>query len=377
MKRMLLAGAGHAHLEVLRDRAAARDESVEVTLVSPYPWFTYSGMVPGLVAGHYEIDAVTLDLAAFCAAAGVTFLQTAIVGLDAAAREVTCANGAVIGYDLLSLDVGVTPALDGARGIERHAVLVRPLERLVRGWTDLVVRAREGEIGAVTVVGGGAAGVELAFAMEYRLRQELGLASAHVRLATDAPRIVPSFTASARRRLVRKFARRNIGLHVGAAVTEAGPDYVRLDQGLEFATDAVFWATGGVAPAWLRSSGLATDDGGFVLTDSVLRSVSHPEVFAVGDCQTSRDAPRPRAGVFAVRAGPVLAANLRAASHGQQLRAFATSPRYLALLSTGSRHAVGAWNGVSFEGAWAWRWKDRIDRRFLARYRAAAAGTPP
>ena len=377
MKRLLLAGAGHAHLEVLRDRALARDESVEVTLVSPYPWFTYSGMVPGLIAGHYEIDALTVDLAPLCAAAGVTFLQTSLVGLDAAAREVVCANGATLGYDLLSLDVGIEPAVDGTRGVARHAVVVRPLEKLVKGWTDLLVRAREGEVGAVTVVGGGAAGVELAFAMEYRLRQELGLASAHVRLATDAPRIVPSFSPSARRRLVRKFERRNIGLHVGAAVTEVGPDYVRLEQGLEFATDAVFWATGGTAPAWLRASGLATDDAGFVLTDSLLRSVSHPEVFAVGDCQVSRDAPRPHAGVFSVRAGPVLAANLRAASHGEELRAFATPARYLALLSTGSRHAVGVWNGLSFEGAWAWRWKDRIDRRFLARYRAAAAGTLP
>ena len=377
MKRLLLAGAGHAHLEVLRDRALARDESVDVTLISPYPWFTYSAMVPGFIAGHYEIDALTLELAPLCAAAGVTFLQTAIVRLDAAAREVVCANGAVIGYDMLSLDVGVEPAVDGARGVARHGIVVRPMEMLVKGWTDLLVRARDGQVGALTVVGGGAAGAELAFAMEYRLRQELGLASAHVRLVTDAPRVMPSLAPSARQRLVRKFERRNIGLHVGAAVTEVGPDYVRLEQGLEFATDAVFWATGGVAPAWLRASGLASDEAGFVLTDSSLRSVSHPEVLAVGDCQVSRDAPRPHAGVFSVRAGPILAANLRATAHGEPLQRFATSPRYLALISTGSRHAVGVWNGASFEGGWAWRWKDRIDRRFLARYREAAAGALP
>ena len=374
MKRLVLAGAGHAHLEVLRDRALARDESVEVTLVSPYPWFTYSGMVPGLIAGHYEIDALTLDLVPLCTAAGVTFVQSAIVRLDAAAREITCANGTTVAYDILSLDVGVEPAIDGARGVARHAVLARPLERLVKGWTDLLVRAREGQVGAVTVVGGGAGGVELAFAMEYRLRQELGLASAHVRLVSDVPRVAPAFPAGARRRLVRKFERRNIGLHLGAAVTEVGPDYLRLEQGLEFATDAVFWATGGAAPSWLGTSGLAADDAGFVLTDPLLRSVSHPEVFAAGDCQTSREAPRPKAGVFAVRAGPVLAANLRAAPHGGALRPFATSPRFLALISTGSRHAVAAWGGLIFEGGAAWRWKDRIDRRFLARYRDVASG---
>ena len=376
MKRVILAGAGHAHLEVLRELAHAPDESVEVTLVSPYPWFTYSGMLPGLVAGHYEIDALTVDLAPLCAAAGVTFVQSAVVRLDALAREVVCANGQVLAYDLLSLDVGVEPALDGARGVARHSVVVRPLERLVKGWTDLLVRAREGHVGAVTIVGGGAAGVELAFAMEYRLRQELGLASAHVRLVSDAPRIVPSFPPRARQRLMRKFERRNIGLHVGAAVTEVGPDYVRLEQGLEFATDGVFWATGGAAPSWLRESGLATDDAGFVLTDPFLRSVSHPEVFAAGDCQVSRDAPRPRAGVFAVRAAPVLAANLRAAPRGEAMRPFKTPARYLALLSTGSRSAVAVWDGISFEGGWVWRWKDRIDRRFIAGFREAIAGRP-
>jgi selenide,water dikinase len=325
-------------------------------------------MVPGLIAGHYEIDELTIDLMPLCDVAGVNFVHSAAVRLDAAARTVACANGTILEYDVLSLDVGLQPALDGARGVERHAVLVRPLERLVKGWTDVLVRARNGAIGAVTVVGGGAAGVELALAMEHRLRQELGLAWAHVRLIADAPQIVPSFPPGARRALERKFVRRNIGLHVGHAVTEVGPDYVRLEQGLEFASEAAFWVTGGTAPAWLRESGLATVDDGYVVTDGFLRSVSHPEVFAAGDCQRSREAPRPPAGVFAVRAAPILAANVRAALAGAALQPFKTSSRFLALESTGNRNAVGVWNGFSFEGGWAWRWKDRIDRRFVARY---------
>jgi len=369
VKRLLLAGAGHAHLEVLRRMAEAPDPSLTATLVSPYPWFTYSGMVPGLIAGHYEIDELTLELAPLCNAAGVTHIQTMVTALDLATNEVACANGQVIAFDLLSLDVGIEPAVDGARGVPRHAVLVRPLERLVKGWTDLLVRAREGQVGAVTVVGGGAAGVELALAMEWRLRQELGLASAHVRIVSDTP-LVPLFPASARGALTRKLARRNIGVHAGAAVTEVGPDYIRLEHGLEFSTDAVFWATGGVAPAWLRESGIATDERGFLLTDPALRSASHSHVLAAGDCQVSRDAPRARSGVYAVRAGPVLAANIHASFHGTAMAPFVSSARYLALVSTGSRNALAVWNGFSLGGGgWAWQWKDRIDRRFLARYR--------
>jgi len=100
-----------------------------------------------------------------------------------------------------------------------------------------------------------------------------------------------------------------------------------------------------------------------------LRSVSHPEVLAAGDCATQQGLERPKAGVFAVRAGPALAANLRAALSGAPLAPHVTSKRFLALLSTGKPHAIGTWNGFSFEGAWAWRWKDRIDRKFIARYR--------
>jgi selenide,water dikinase len=152
-------------------------------------------------------------------------------------------------------------------------------------------------------------------------------------------------------------------------VTEVGPDYVRLEQGLEFASEAVFWATGGTAPEWIRESGFETDERGYLLTNDYLQSVSHPDVFAAGDCQTQQGRKHAKAGVFAVRAAPTLAKNLRSALAGEPLTGFTTSARFLALVSTGSRHAVGVWNGFSWEGSWVWQWKDRIDRRFIARYR--------
>jgi selenide,water dikinase len=373
LKRLILVGAGHAHLEVLRDLAAKPDEGLRVSLVTPYPWFTYSGMIPGFVAGHYEIDDLTVDVKLLCERARVELVATTATLVSALAREVICSNGLVLAYDVLSLDVGSQPLIGGARGVDKHAIVIRPLEKLLKGWSDVLVRARDGRIGAITVVGGGAAGVELALAMEYRLRQELGLAWAHVRLIAEADRIVPEFPPAARRRLERKFARSNVGLHVASPVTEVGPDYVRLEQGLEFASEAVFWAAGGAAHDWIRESGFATDDRGYLLTNDYLQSASHPDVFAAGDCQTQQGRSHAKAGVYAVRAAPTLARNLRAALAGEPLDSFVTGPRYLALLSTGSRHAVGVWGALSWEGGWAWQWKDRIDRGFIARYREATA----
>ncbi len=368
MKELVLLGGGHAHVEVLRDFAEHPDDGRRVTLVTPSQWLTYSGMVPGLFAGHYEIDECTIDLRALAERAQARIEQTSAIRVDTSDREVVCDNGARLHYDVLSLDAGLAPYTVGVRGVESHAVLMRPLEKAVKGWNDVIVRARDGSIGAVTVVGGGAAGVEIALAMEYRLRQELGLAWAHVRVVTNTGLAVPEFPAGARRRLTAKLRRRNIGLHTGSAVMEVGPDFVRLEQGLEFASDAVFFATGGAAHPWIRASGFSTDERGFLLTNDRLQSVSHPDVFGAGDCASVEGRPHAKAGVFAVRAAPVLAANLRAALADQPLQPHATNARYLALVSTGNRHAVGVWNEWSWEGDWVWRWKDRIDRAFVARY---------
>jgi selenide,water dikinase len=372
VKKLLLAGGGHAHVEVLRDLAERPGSGIAVTLVTPRPRLVYTGMVPGAIAGHYRLEDCAIDLEALARRANARFVLGAIFRIDSANRRVHCADGESVDYDILSLDVGSRIAIGGAAGVDEHATPARPMETLMKGWADVIARTRSRKIGSITVVGGGAAGVELALAMEYRLRRETPQSPPHVRVITDTEVLVPQFAAGARRRLLLALGRRNIGVHVSSTVAEVGADFVRLDTGLVFASDATFWATGASAPPWLASSGLAVDAGGFLLTNDMLQSVTDRDVFAAGDCATQEGRAHAKAGVFAVRAAPILAANLRAAAHGGALERFATSPRYLALVSTGKRHAVGVWGSLSFQGWWAWRWKDRIDRAFVARYAEAA-----
>ena len=372
MKKLLLAGGGHAHVEVLRDLAERPGSGIAVTLVTPRPRLVYTGMVPGAIAGHYRLEDCVIDLEALARRANARFVLGAIFRIDSANRRVHCADGESVDYDILSLDVGSRVAIGDAVGVDEHATPARPMETLMKGWADVIVRTRSRKIGSITVVGGGAAGVELALAMEYRLRRETPQSPPHVRVITDTEELMPQFAAGARRRLKLALGRRNIGVHVSSTVAEVGADFVRLDTGLVFASDATFWATGASAPPWLASSGLAVDARGFLLTNDMLQSVTDRDVFAAGDCATQEGREHAKAGVFAVRAAPILAANLRAAAHGGALERFATSPRYLALVSTGKRHAVGVWGSLSFQGWWAWRWKDRIDRAFVARYAEAA-----
>jgi len=368
MKKLVLAGGGHAHVEVLRDLGERPGSGIAVTLVTPRPRFIYTGMIPGAIAGHYRLEDCSIDLEALARRANARFVNGAIFKVDAPNHRLHCADGETIDYDILSLDVGSRVSVGATMGVDEHATLVRPMEILMKGWADVLSRARDRRVRSVTMVGGGAAGVELALAMAFRLRVESAESPAHVRVITNTAAILPEFPAGARRRLGLALARGNVGVHVGASVDMVGADRVRLDSGIEFESDATFWAGGPSAPAWIASSGLAVDPRGFLLVNDSFQSVTDRDIFGVGDCATQEGRPHARAGAFPVRAAPVLASNLRAAAHGSALTPHVTSERYLALVSAGGKTAVGVWGDLSFQGWWAWRWKDRIDRAFVARY---------
>jgi selenide,water dikinase len=326
-------------------------------------------MNPGHLAGHYELDDCTVDLRMLCERAQATLLLTTATLVSPGANEVICSNAMVLPYEVLSVNVGAAANLGGAQGVEKYAIPLRPLERAMKAWNDVLVRASDGRMAAVTVVGGGPAAIELAMAMNHRFRRDLYEVASHVRVLGDAPVLAPTLAPGARAALLWRMRRAGVEAHADSLVTEVGPGYLRLKSGLEFATDAVFWATGAAAPAWLRQSGFATDDHGFMLTNDFLQSPSHPNVFGAGDCVNELGHRMPKAGVFAVRAAPVLAANLMAALEDRPLAPHLPKPRHLALISAGEKYAVAAWGGWSASGGWVWRWKDRIDRRFIARYR--------
>jgi selenide,water dikinase len=366
VKRLVLLGGGHAHIEVLRELALDPDPQRRVTLVTPGQRLVYSGMVPGVIAGHYALADCQIDLAALAQRANAELLLSTASLVSPGDNEVACSDGTALPYDVLSIDVGSQPAIGRATGVERHAILMRPLERALVGWNGALERARSGALRSLTLVGGGAAGIELALAMRHRFNVE-SLAQVHVRVVSEGPGTGLSESATAK--LARRLRRAGVERQVGMAVKEVGDGFVRLDGGLEFATDAVFWATGAAAQEWIRDSGLATDARGFLLTNLQMQSVRYANVFGAGDCATIEGNETPKAGVFAVRAAPTLAANLRAALAGGPLAPHVPKARFLALVSTGRKHAVAAWGEHAWQGRWVWHWKDRIDRRFVERYR--------
>lgn len=372
MKRILLGGGGHAHVHVLFDAMRTPLAGAELTLVTPFARQMYSGMLPGWVAGHYGVDDIAIPLPALVAAAGVRLIEGRITGIAAAQRQATLADGQVLDYDLLSLDTGPVMDRDAIPGAREHALSLRPVEHFVQLFDRLLARARAEALNVV-VIGGGAGGYEMALALAWRL-YALNSA-ARVTLAAGPGGPLAGFTPGVRRHALAALKARRVTVLSQSAV-EVGPDFVRLDGGTQVACDAPLLAIGTSAPPWLKHSGLTLDERGFIATGPTLQSTSHPDVFAAGDVATRLDAPHPKSGVHAVRAGPPLAVNLRRALAGDPLLPYTPQGRTLFLLSSGGRRAIASWGGWSAEGAWVWRWKDYIDRGFIRRYTVDPAVTP-
>lgn len=376
VKDVVLVGAGHAHAGVLRRFAMGPQPGVRLTLITREVHTPYSGMLPGLVAGIYGFDEAHIDCGPLSVMAGARLYQDEVTGLDLVAKRVICKGRPPIPYDVLSIDIGSTPASSAVTGLDTHAVPVKPIDGFLRRFARVqdAVRAAEGRI-SVAVVGGGAGGVELILAMAKRLREDLraagfgddGLAFT---LVSGSPTLLPAMPRRMGSRLAATLEARGIRVLCGARVTRVDARMLHLADGREHPADIVVWTTQATAAPWLRETGLALDAQGFIRVGATLQSTSHPDVFAAGDIATMDGAPRPKSGVFAVRQGRPLAENLRRHVAGRRLVQHRPQRDAMYLLATADGRAIGTRNGLVFEGAWVWRWKDRIDRRFMQMFNA-------
>lgn len=381
-QRLLLIGGGHAHLfvlEALRRRRAEWRGQLDVTLLARDLQTPYSGMLPGLIAGHYRPRECHVDLPPLAAAAGVALEQANVDRLDFESR-LAAAGTRAWRFDLVSLDIGAAPALAAVPGAARHALGIKPVSLFLERWrqlqAELAQSAQAARLRHLVVVGGGAGGVEAVLAVAWRLGAERERVKCS--LVTGAE-LLPGYPPRAVRLMAQRLAAAGVALRSQARVVAVEPGRLLFADGSSAAFDHLLWATGAAPQAWLAASGLACNQDGFIAVNRQLQSTSHPQLFAAGDVASCAQDPRPKAGVFAVRQGPVLAENLlRHALQPQRLLASYRPQRdFLSLLATGPRHAVAAWHGLAWQGDWVWRWKDRIDRRFMRRFSAPFGSAPP
>jgi pyridine nucleotide-disulfide oxidoreductase family protein len=366
--RLLLIGAGHAHLEVLRRLALERPAGLDATIVSLEERHFYSGMTPGYLAGQYPVNDISAHVPAIARRAGAACEIGHATRLDPAARTVELQDGRALPYDLVSINIGSLLA-GGDTPAACHAERIKPLERAARlkGRLDSLVSGDPARPARVVVIGAGAGGVEVAFAAAGRL-DRAGRAR-EVTIVDRGDRILAGDSERFRRRAAEALRAHRIRCVLGAGVAGVEPDHVLLERGDAIPSDLAVWLTGPQGAPLLAGSGLPTEPRGFLWTDDRLRSLGDPRVFAAGDCGTMANHPTiAKSGVYAVREAPVLWHNLLAAASGRPLVSYRPQRGFLSILNTADGRALLDYKGLVSWSRWAWRLKDRIDRGFMRRY---------
>src|SRR5262245_1704323 len=370
---IVLVGGGHAHVHVLTRFAMRPEPGVRLTLITRDLETPYSGMLPGVIAGMYTEEEAHIDLVRLTAATGARLVHAEAIGLDRQHKRVLLAGRPALAYDILSIDIGITPALPAIAGAAEHAVAVKPIGRFISKFNSLLEACRRPDgPRRMAVSGGGAGGVELLLSVRTRLLAEVasaGRASADFSFAlVTAGTILDGHNARVRNIFRRVLAEKKVQVHEQSRARELTSRAIALDGGSHIEADAVRLATDAAPPRWLAGTGLACDAGGFLAVGPTLQVLNDPDVFAAGDCAALMEAPREKAGVFAVRAGPPLAENLRRRVRGEPPKPWRPQRRHLALISTGERYAVASRGSFAAQGARIWTLKDRIDRRWMRMY---------
>src|SRR5947199_3226644 len=363
---LVLVGGGHAHVHVLKRFGMRPVPGVRLTLVTRDVETPYSGMLPGYVAGLYSFAECHIDLVRLARFAGARLIHDEAVGLDRGHRQILCRAHPPIRYDILSLDIGSTPRMGDVAGAAAHTVSVKPIDRFGERWEALFDRARELGHMRLAIVGGGAGGVELAVSARQRLARLLPT-QPQVTLVTREG-LLPSHNDAVRRRFEIIFRERGMRAVANNPIVRVEPGRLVAQDGSVIEFDEALWVTEAAGAPWLADTGLPLDERGFVIIDETYRSPADTAVFAAGDIATMPAIPRRKAGVYALRAGPPLADNLRRALAGHRLRRAVPQRQALALIGTGDKRAV-AWRGRhEAYGAPVWWLKDWSDRRWMRRY---------
>ena len=360
LREVVLIGGGHAHALLLRRWGMNPVPGARLTLINPAATAPYTGMLPGFVAGHYTREALEIDLVRLARFAGARMVFGYVSGIDRVAKRLSVEGRPDVAYDIASLDIGITSDMPEIPGFTDHAIAAKPLGPFAARWQAFVENEQKA---SVTVIGGGVGGVELALAMNHRLTY---LGTPNPVTVVEANTLLAGTSQATAEKLRSALQAAGIQIIEGAAPIEVHAEHIVLTGGQRVPSNFTVGAAGARPFPWLADTGLDLTNG-FVTVDATLRSVNDPSLYAVGDCAHLSHAPRPKAGVFAVRAAPILMANLRADLTGSARKRFEPQSQYLKLVSLGRKSAVADKFGYAVAGDWAWTWKDRIDRRFMDR----------
>lgn len=377
VKHLVLVGGGHSHLAVLKRLGMKPVPGLAVTLITREVYTPYSGSMPAYIAGHYELDDMHIDLRPLAQFAGVRLIEAEVHSIDLNAKKIQLPGRPDIPFDLVSLNIGSSPDAELITGSKKHGVAVKPINQFLKSWQKTLDSAldclKNEKPFSLVIVGGGPASVELALAAQYKIHTSLNLdihkqSKLKVCVVSNAKTVLRTHNDKAQKAILAEFAKRNIEFIPEAYVSEITSAGITYKDGGSLDADSVVYATGASIPQWPADCGLGLSDDGFIEVNTHLQSTSHPFVFAAGDAATVKNQPRPKSGVYAVRQGNILAANLIKAATNKPLKKYSPQKHALALINLGNKSAIAIRDTLFFQGTSIWRLKDSIDKKFVRKY---------
>lgn len=367
-RHIVLLGVGHTNAHIVRMWAMNPLPDTDLTCISDSGVATYSGFLPAVLAGQIPPEAMEIDLVQLCAAAGARLITDRVIGMDQGRRQLLFAERPPVTWDVLSIGIGSVPTMPSGGADADTLVAIKPMRSFLQRLQS-AIEACGPDVSSlqVVVVGGGAAGVEVSQCLPAQLKQ-LTSADCQVTLVNRNAELLPGCAAGTIRRVRAAIRRRGQTIRDRTTVMAVRDRRIALDDGTELPADLVIWATTAQAPPLLQEIDLPKDDQGFLRTRDTLQSTGADSVFVVGDTGSIEGHSVPRAGVYAVRQGPVLWDNLQRQLNGQPLTSYQPQASFLKLLNLGDGRAIGEWRGVSFSGRWVMKLKQRIDQRFMEMY---------
>ena len=381
-KRVVLLGAGHAHLEAIRRAGAFTRRGIDLVVVAENPYW-YSGLATGMLGGFHQPEDDQIDVAALVERGGGTFLDDRVATIDRISKTVELASGPALSYGVLSLGLGSEVPVASVEGLaervageDRSAIAAKPIANLWRLRQEVEARLerarRAGERRTtidIVVIGGGVTACEIAANVLGLIEREGTAGLATVTLIARAARLVESWPARAAAIVGASLQRRGATLRAGTTAVRLEGHAVVTADGRRVPYDLVVAALGLAPSRLIAGTGLPTNRHGALLVDESLRSVGDPQVFGGGDCIAIGDRELPRVGVYGVRQAPILAHNLLATLEGRPLRRFRPQRRFLLIMNLGDGTALAVRGGWVWHGRIALWLKDWIDRRYVAKYR--------
>ena len=374
IKDLVLVGGGHSHLSVLKYFAMNPLPGLRITLITRDLHTPYSGMLPGYIAGHYHYDQAHIDLRPLAQFAQARIYHAEVTSIDLKNKQIICPDRPPVNYDIASINIGSKPGTLHIPGADEFTIPVKPIDHFLSQWEKLIAQTiknlQQNKPFNLAIVGGGAGGIEMALATQYRLHKELKKKNIKpeqlkIDIYCESKDILHTHNAQVRKRFKRILQQRNITVHTEHSIQKVEQNQLTSNKNSKHNADATLWVTNASAPDWLTECGLNVDKDGFIEVNDALQSTSHKDIFAAGDIAAVINHPRPKSGVFAVRQGMPLAKNLSRAIQNISLKPFTPQKNFLGLISTGDKYAIASRSNWSLEGAWLWKIKDWIDRKFM------------